>query len=46
MLNPVLDFIDQFHHAHPILFWLTAILGFPEAELVALIAIAIGCLAI
>lgn len=43
-MNPVLDFIIQFKQSHPIFFWLVAICGFPEAEIIALLAIAIGYL--
>ena len=44
-MNPIIDFLNMFREAHPIIFWIIAILGFPEAELIALIAIAIGFLA-
>lgn len=45
MENEVLQFILDFKQYHGPFFWLIAILGFPEAELVALIVIAIGFLA-
>jgi hypothetical protein len=41
-VNHVLDSIIHFAHAHPIAFWLIAILGFPTAEIIVFIAIIIG----
>ncbi len=41
-MNEVIQFIEIFHQNHWIIFWLIAIFGFPEAELLALLAIAIG----
>ncbi len=46
MVNQVLQFILDFKEFHGFFFWLIAIFGFPEAELVALLAITIGFLAL
>ena len=40
-MNEVIS-IHAFHVAHPVLFWLVAIIGFPEIEIIALVSIAIG----
>jgi len=45
MENEVLQFISAFHQNHSFWFWIIAIFGFPEAEIIALLAIAIGFLA-
>ena len=42
MENEIIQFLDSFRINHSFWFWLIAILGFPEAELIALLAIAIA----
>jgi hypothetical protein len=45
-MNPVTQIIQVIHATHPILFWLAAIVGFPNVEIGALLAIAIAAIAI
>lgn len=44
-MNAVVQVIHSFYLTFPILFWLVAIIGFPEIEIVALVTIAIASFA-